>query len=79
MLNGQRIDIEQHIIHKFVEYDESTKFIEGRVAVQFSIDNYDRSISREDAFSINEFYESLHFDGVFGDDIGKLTAIAYFK
>ena len=59
-MNGERIDAEHHINHNFVEYDGPTHFREGMVAIRFSMTDYDKSVSNEEKFKINDFFNSLN-------------------
>ncbi len=62
------MDAELHINHNFVDYEGSTHFREGLVAVRFSITDFDKSVTSEDQVAINTFFEDLQLDGSRADD-----------
>ena len=66
--SGRRRDAELHLIHVFEETNPD--WLQSVHGYLFSIDEYDRTVSQEDAITINEFYDSMNFDAQYYEDVG---------
>eukprot|EP00356_Strombidium_inclinatum_P016631 CAMPEP_0170496720 /NCGR_PEP_ID=MMETSP0208-20121228/22516_1 /TAXON_ID=197538 /ORGANISM="Strombidium inclinatum, Strain S3" /LENGTH=99 /DNA_ID=CAMNT_0010773343 /DNA_START=313 /DNA_END=612 /DNA_ORIENTATION=+ len=62
-VNGKHHDVGMHLIHlPFASDVKPGETIKGLVmAIQFSVDDYDRDISQEEIIKVQNFFDSLNF------------------